>query len=132
MSTSIMSSFFFLQMVENFPIFNKRMTKLHKHPVFEANKDDIMSSFSVIYTIMETQAVGFPISEEQLETSAALITAFSYLFCNAIHDPYIITQVMWEAYTEGDLVMSSEYYKSLHILSLHILKANASHAQKSK
>jgi hypothetical protein len=132
MSTSIMSSFFFLQMVENYPIFNKKITALHKHPVFEANKDDIMSSFSVVYTIMETQAVNFPISESQLEISAALITAFSYLFCNSINDPYIITQVMWEAYAEGELSMSSEYYRNMHILSLHILKANAYHAQKSE
>jgi hypothetical protein len=127
-----MSSFFFLQMVENFPIFNKRLTRLHKHPIFDSNKDDVMSSFSVIYTIMETQAIGFPISEEQLEISTALITAFSYLFCGGVHDPYIITEVMWEAYVEGDLTMDSEYYKNMHILSLNILKTNANHAQKSE
>lgn len=130
MNVSILSSFFFLQMVENYKVYSKLFEKEKPSKQLASNKKEIMSSFSVIYTIMETQASGLPISEEDLEISAALVASFSWHYCLGISDPYAITQIMWEAYLDGNLSIDSLHYKKVHLLSKGIL-SNLGHKAKN-
>ena len=132
MNLSIMSSFFFLQLVENFDFYDKKMAFKHKSVIFQHAKEHVMSCFSTVYTIMETQAVGLPIFEEEIEKSAALITAFSCLFCEREDDPYIVTEIMWDAYVNGDLHVISPYYPKVHQLAGDIIKENKKHESKTK
>jgi len=132
MNTSILSSFFFLQLVENFDFYDEKLKFRTKSIVFQNAKEQVMDCFSVIYTIMETQAVGLPIFEEEIETGAALITAFSCLFCERDDDPYIVTEIMWDAYVNGDLQIMSPFYPKVHQLASEIIKENKRHESKAK
>lgn len=132
MNTSILSSFFFLQLVENFDFYDEKLKFRTKSIVFQNAKEQVMDCFSVIYTIMETQAVGLPIFEEEIETGAALITAFSCLFCERDDDPYIVTEIMWDAYVNGDLHIMSPFYPKVHQLASEIIKENKRHESKAK
>ena len=127
MSTSIMTSFFFLQLVENFRYYEKKNVKSARYLVSEDDKKFSMELFSRLYTVMETQAVGFPISEEDLEVSAALVASFSMRWCMGSDDPYLVTPIMWEAYSLGELSVSSENYIKLYKVASFILKENAKH-----
>jgi hypothetical protein len=114
MKSSILSSFFFLQLVENFKKSNAKLARQSRVDVIDGSElNGIMKVFSPVYTIMETQAYGLPICEEDLDTSAALVSAFSWHYCLGITDPYIITQIMWEAYSNGDLSLYSKHYKKI-------------------
>lgn len=127
MSTSIMSSFFFLQLVENFKFYEKKASKSVTYKIEDDDKKYCMDLFSRIYTIMETQAVGFPISEEDLEISSALIASFSMKWCLGSDDPYLVTPVMWEAYSLGELSRSSVNYSKMHRIASFMLKENNKH-----
>lgn len=120
MNASILSSFFFLQMVENYKVYDKLFEKAKSRDL-SSNRKEIMDIFSVIYTVMETQANGLPIIEEDLEISAALVSSFSWHYCLGISDPYIITRIMWEAYLDGSLTVDTHHYKKLHTLAKGIL-----------
>ena len=120
MNASILSSFFFLQMVENYKVRRKLFDKAVSRDISK-NRKKIMDLFSVVYTVMETQANGLPITEEDLEISAAMVSSFSWHYCLGISDPYIITKIMWEAYREGNLTVDTRHYKKLHTLAKGIL-----------
>jgi len=136
MNTSIMSSFFFIPMVDNYNIIQAKITKPLYSKDFSEHKSEIMSLFSRLYTVMETQAIGLPISEQDLDISSALVCAFSWIWMHGIEDPYLVTELMWQGYMEGDLALKSKNYTSLHSLAYNILKEDkkprSSNASKSK
>lgn len=131
MSDSIISSFFFLHIVQNYHAYDSNIRFKTKSVIFEQAKPQIMSSFSKIYTVMETQAVGFPLFEKEIETSAAIITAFSFLFCERNTDPYLVAEIMSEADNAGELGLLSAYYLKIHQLTREILRENHKHVSKS-
>jgi len=122
MSAPILASFFFLHIVENYKRSHK--SSQIKLKDFDVDETEMMKCFSVVYTIMETQATGFGISEKDLEISAAIVSAFSLIWCLGVTDPYLITSVMWEAYKQDSLSSDSGNYKKLIGLANRIIHVN--------
>lgn len=124
MKVSIFSSFFFMHLVDNYKRSRKATRSKSNWENSEFETEECMGCFSVIFTIMETQSVGFPINETDLDISAALVSAFSLLWCGGLKNPYPVTEIMWEAYISGDFNIGGRHLSRLFTMTNKILKEN--------
>ena len=114
---------YILAILGNIKHFASKITKEQKSEMkksFTGKRKEVMSLFSVIHTINETQNFTFPIEmrydEYDLEQTSIMFTSFSFLLLNCSYNLEAINSSMVQAYHNQIMTPQTEIYRDFNIL----------------
>lgn len=112
--------------IEHFASSIRKDQQTQMRKSFKGKKSEVMSLFSVIHTVNETENLTFPnemrYDEYDLEQTSIMFSAFSFLFLNSSYDLTIINNTMVTAYHNQMMTPQTEDYRDFNTLCSLIKK----------